>query len=94
MNHSVRFAPSRRGKAQCLPDPDYPRGIAIDASDPGAPACLVSLPYPAPECGIWIVRCDLCPMSVAVTAAGRPDDPVSVRMSCRPGAAKTTLEAS
>jgi hypothetical protein len=91
MSHTIEFRPSGRGKAQCDPDPAYPNGIAIDASNPVVgqgphvfkPTCTVPLPYPAPERGDWIVRCQQCPMSVYVTAAGRPDDPISVTMSCR-----------
>lgn len=81
----VVFRPSGRGKAQCPPNPNFPSGIAIDGSDPGKPACLFTLPYPAPECGCWEVRCQTCGMSLAITAAGRPDDPVSVRVSCLEG---------
>jgi len=83
MKHGVEFRPSGRGKAQCVPNPEYPNGIALDVSKPGAPSCLVELPYPAPECGAWIVRCKECAMSVAVTAAGRPDDPISLKMECQ-----------
>jgi hypothetical protein len=32
---------------------------------------------------MWIIRCDRCPMSIAVTAAGRPDDPISVTVECK-----------
>lgn len=80
---TVEFVKSGRGKAQCPPNPDYPEGVAIDAAALGEKACSVDLPYPAPECGTWMVRCDQCQMSVAITAAGRIDDPVSVRVPCR-----------
>lgn len=80
--HSVQFIASGRGKAQCDPDPDFPHGIALDMAAGAVPFCEVKLPYPAPECGLFIVRCRDCPMSVAITAAGRPDDPVSVRLEC------------
>lgn len=81
--HSVEFVPSGRGVARCAPNPDYPNGIALYCAKPGEMACKVSLPYPAHECGVWIVRCKSCPMAVAVTAAGRPDDPISVTMPCQ-----------
>lgn len=80
--HSVEFQPSGRGKAQCPPNPNFPNGVKVDVSD-GLIACIKHLPYPAPECGAWIVRCKACDMSVAVTAAGRHDDPVSVTMACK-----------
>jgi hypothetical protein len=84
-NPRIEFLPSGRGKAQCPPDPDYPHGIEVDGAPPGVPSCTARLPYPAPECGMWIVHCDECPMTIAVTAAGRPDDPVSVRFPCPVG---------
>ena len=83
MSHRIEFKPSGRGQAQCSPDPAYPNGIAIDASDPNLPSCTVTLPYPAPECGVWMVRCNRCTMSVGVTTAGRVDDPISVKVNCR-----------
>lgn len=81
--HEITFQRSGRGKAQCPPNPDYPNGIALDAFTADAPSCTVSLPYPAPECGMWIVYCRQCSMSMAITAAGRPDDPISVKMNCQ-----------
>ena len=80
--HEIEFIPSGRGKAQCDPDPNYPDGIALDCSSHGDRTCTVELPYPAPECGIWIIHCKKCGMSVAATAAGRLDDPISIRMRC------------
>ncbi len=55
----------------------------MNVARPGAETCTIALPYPAPECGMWIIRCDRCPMSIAVTAAGRPDDPISVTVECK-----------
>ena len=49
---------------------------------PGVPSCLVSLPYPAPECGTHHIHCLICDQDIIVTAAGRPDDPISIRISC------------
>lgn len=83
MIQEVKFVASGRGKAQCEPDPAYPDGKAIDASDGIGRACLVKLPYPAPECGVFYITCFTCRGIVAVTAAGRPDDPVSVNIPCR-----------
>ncbi len=84
MRHEVEFIPSGRGKAQCAPDPRYPRGIAVDCSF-GRTACTVTLPYPAPECGHFRVVCRLCETSAGITAAGRPDDPISVKIPCKLG---------
>lgn len=80
----VKFEPSGRGKAQCEPDPRYPNGIAL----PKPPAnvcpdtCFIELPYPAPECGIFLATCNTCRNVIAITAAGRPDDPISFYMPC------------
>lgn len=83
MSHTVVFKGNGR-KAQCEPNPDYPDGIALDICEGLQTSCLVRLPYPAKECGIHMVRCNDCGMSVAITAAGRPDDPISVRIPCQP----------
>jgi hypothetical protein len=66
---------------QCEPDPDYPSGKDVDGSF-GLPSCETPLPYPARRCGHYVVRCRLCGYSVAITTAGRPDDPRSLRMPC------------
>jgi hypothetical protein len=81
---SVTFASSGRGKARCPSNPDYPHGIAIPRPDEGV-YCFVALPYPAPECGLHLVQCHRCGATTAVTAAGRPDDPVSCYIPCRFG---------
>jgi len=92
--HTVTFRPSGRGKAQCPPDPRYPNGIAVDVhGDDAGPTCLVELPYPAPECGYLEVNCGLCGLTVALTVAGRPDDPVSVRLLCFVGPPTTRPSA-
>ena len=79
--HTVEFIPSGRGQARCAPNPMYPEGIAIDISE-GKPSCLVAIPYPAKECGIFVVKCRFCRLGVALTAAGRADDPISLTMRC------------
>jgi hypothetical protein len=79
---SIEFVRSGRGKAQCAPDPAYPQGVDVDVSGGAENSCTAQLPYPAPECGHFLVRCRLCKYSVAVTAAGRPDDPRTLKMPC------------
>jgi hypothetical protein len=81
MPHTITFHPSGRGKARCEPNPEFPNGIVIPRT--GADwHCLVKLPYPAPECGHHRVECSECGMTMAITAAGRPDDPISVQVPC------------
>lgn len=68
---------------ECPPDPNYPSGKDVDASIGAKATCVALLPCPAPRCGAYAVRCQVCGMSVAVTTAGRPDDPRSVKIACR-----------
>lgn len=67
---------------RCAPNPSYPNGIDVDSSF-GAPAtCSTDLPYPAKRCGLYVVTCEGCGIRVAVTTAGRPDDPRSLKVAC------------
>lgn len=75
---------SHNRKARCKPNPKYPKGIDVDLAGK-AKGCVVKLPYPAPECGVHLVTCDECGVKAAITAAGRVDDPKSVRLRCRRG---------
>ena len=70
-------------KAKCPPNPAYPDGIDIVMTKDGEAACSIALPYPAPECGLWLVSCPRCGFSAAITAAGRPDDPRSAQVPCK-----------
>lgn len=78
----VEFVKSGRGKAQEPPDPRYPNGIFIPG-DPKIKNCKIELPYPAPECGYWLVKCNDCHALVMITAAGRIDDPIGFNMPCK-----------
>ena len=76
--------PTRRsGPPECPPNPAYPNGVDVQQAAPGVPSCRADLPYPAPERLVWQVRCRRCGYTLAVTAAGRPDDPRSVTVPCR-----------
>jgi len=79
----VRWVWRSREPAQNPPDPNYPYGIAIDAAGDAEAVCEIDLPYPAAGVGTWIVECETCGFSVAVTAAGRADDPTKVRIPCK-----------
>lgn len=82
MSHKVEFVASGRGKARSAPDPVYPKGKVVTLDHEVKMCCKVELPYPAPECGWFKVECEECGLSVLVSAAGRPDDPVSVELPC------------
>ena len=71
---------------QCESSPGYPDGVELDgaAGLPG-PACKWALPYPAPSIGVHVVGCVTCGKTVACTAAGRPDDPRTIRFACKRG---------
>jgi hypothetical protein len=64
-------------------NPSYPRGSSIDVALDAPHACRVQLPYPAARCGMWVVTCRVCGYAIALTTAGRADDPCSVRVPCR-----------
>lgn len=68
------------------PDPAFPEGVDVDLSA-GAKSCAMALTHPTPQVGKWAINCESCGAVVVVTAAGRPDDPASVRIACkaRPG---------
>ena len=78
---AVDFIRSGRGKARCAPNPNFPNGKSL--VDPNSFGCVVDLPYPAPECGIWAVTCLSCGLKVAVTCAGRADDPTRFQINCK-----------
>lgn len=68
---------------QVSPNPQYPYGVDVDLSNGAMPSCQIAVPYPAKRCGMYEIRCDICGLSVAVSTAGRVDDPRSVRVRCR-----------
>lgn len=80
--HRIRWVDAGR-EPQCSPNPAYPKGIDLDASGGATTACSVDLPYPAMRCGRYEVKCRACGATIAVTTAGRADDPKSVRMACK-----------
>lgn len=69
-------------KATQPPNPGYPKGIVVRGKD-NVPACKAIPKYPAPECGVWLLECSICGSSIAVTAAGRIDDPCEIWVPCK-----------
>jgi len=69
-------------ESECPSNPAFPDGMAFRSSAPKS--CHVDLPYPAPRCGVHVIMCELCGNRMAITAAGRPDDPISLEMACKP----------
>lgn len=74
----------RGREPQCEPNPDYPDGIDVDCSDGAQSTCSTPLPYPAKRCGLFLVKCERCGFTAAITTAGRADDPRSVIVPCKP----------
>ena len=79
---SVTFIDSGR-EPKCAPNPKYPNGMDVDAGDGGERTCSTDIPYPSPRCGLQLVTCLKCGYSIALTVAGRPDDPKRVTVPCR-----------
>jgi len=72
-----------RREPQVKPNPAYPDGIDVSGVRAGERGCRVKLPYPAKRVGSYLVACKLCNFSLALTTAGRTDDPRSVAMPCK-----------
>ena len=70
------------GKATCPPNPAFPKGMVVDMTVIGRPVCAIDLPYPAECIGLWIITCAICDLRIAITAAGRPDDPRRLLLPC------------
>lgn len=79
--HDITFHDSGR-KARNPPHPGYEEGIVFDMTGDAPRGCAVDLPWPAPGVGTWQVRCRTCGTSLALTAAGRIDDPRRLVLPC------------
>jgi hypothetical protein len=82
IRHDVIWHDGKR-EPQCPPNPTYPKGVDLDASHGAERTCTVKLEYPAPRCGAYSIRCNVCGVTAACTTAGRPDDPRSVKLACK-----------
>lgn len=72
----------RAERATQKPNPEYPNGMIANLSGGAVQACQVNLEYPAPCPGTHLIHCKLCDVNVAITAAGRVDDPVVAIIAC------------
>lgn len=83
MSIDVRFLDERR-KATEPANPKFPHGMMVNLNvNPLARSCSYNLPYPAPRVGKYAITCRKCGFSVAVTVAGRDDDPRVITIPCR-----------
>ena len=83
MKFDITWIDSGR-EPQCAPDPRFPQGKDVTSPVEG-PFCKAALPYPAKRCGYYRVVCLNCHVAIAVTTAGRPDDPRSIEVPCAKG---------
>src|SRR5215831_4622734 len=89
--HEIKWLDAER-EPQCPPNPAFPNGVDLRAPLSGLPdvrICKVELPYPAKRIGLYVVSCKKCGTNIAVTTAGRPDDPRSVEVECRDAVSPT-----
>lgn len=83
MTIDVTFLDSGR-EPQCKPDPNFPDGKPVNLVPSGIhKSCCRNLPYPAPRCGLYMIKCTKCGFTAAITVAGRPDDPRIIMMPCK-----------
>lgn len=85
MSHKIEWTP-RGGPPTNPSNPAYPYGIDLDMAANARRACLVKLPYPTERrIGLLTVTCSECGLRAAISTAGRPDDPRSVKLACKKG---------
>jgi hypothetical protein len=83
-NPAIRVTWLDEGReAQHPANPAYPNGVDVDCSGGASMTCTQPLPYPAKHCGQYLVVCEACRRTVIITAAGRADDPRSVKIACK-----------
>ncbi len=66
----------------CPPQPQFPNGTDVDLSAGAAKTCSIEVPYPAKRCGLYIITCETCGQTNALTTAGRIDDPRKITFAC------------
>lgn len=70
-------------EARSPTNPAFPDGMQIDISAGAVRFCYTVLPYPAARCGGYVIECDICHLKVALSTAGRADDPRSIKVACK-----------
>lgn len=80
--HTVKWIDGKR-EPRSPPNPSYPNGVDLVIAQPAQKSCKIPLPYPARRIGHYLIDCRVCSLKVAVSTAGRPDDPRSVTMACK-----------
>jgi hypothetical protein len=67
-------------------NPDFPDGVLVNLAPHAlAKTCTRNVPYPAPRFGVYSITCRKCKLNVAITVAGRTDDPNAVTLPCKTG---------
>jgi hypothetical protein len=82
MKHKIVWIDSK-SYPKNRPNPKYPNGIDLDMSKGAERSCFIKLPYPAERIGYYDIECATCGLRVAVSTAGRIDDPTSVKIACK-----------
>lgn len=75
-----------------MSNPQFPKGVDIDASRGAEKTCVANLPYPSKRIGAYVVTCNQCGFRAGATTAGRADDPRSIKIPCRNGASLINLD--
>ena len=82
-NLVATWEPRAGGRPPSEPaNPDFPNGMDVDITN-GERSCVAALPLVNNRLGLYIVRCELCGMSCALTVAGRADDALLARIPCK-----------
>ena len=83
MTIDVHFIDSGREPKE-KPDPRYPDGMDVSlAQNVIQKTCCRNIPYPAPRCGQYLIKCRTCGFTGLITVAGRPDDPRTIVLPCK-----------
>lgn len=83
MTIDVHFIDHKR-RSEEKPNPKHPDGVDVSLSEHVLQkTCTRNLPYPAPRCGLYSIKCRVCGFAGLVTVAGRADDPRTITIPCK-----------